>query len=173
LTLPLFLYTASLNVESYTVDLVKNVLGEIISILRVAVDSVNGLAHKEISAILGTVTSVLSIVNLGGTISTLIQLIFGAIGVVIKVVAAADKDVITPLLGEVVYVSPSESILSIDTDSLISVPSSLIGELLQLVCSIFASTSIISLLLPILTPCVEIIKSLGVTEAFAGLGLPL
>ncbi|KAF5332333.1 hypothetical protein D9758_016114 [Tetrapyrgos nigripes] len=149
---PLLDQLSSLTTETCTVDLVKNILGEVVTILHGAVGAVNALVNKEVSIVLATVNGVLSIVDLCGLIGTLLQLVFGAVGVVIKVVAAADKDVIMPLLCEVV---------------------SLVGQLLQIVCSILASTGILSLLLSILTPFLQLITSLGVTDAFAGLGLPL
>ncbi|THU84984.1 hypothetical protein K435DRAFT_806280 [Dendrothele bispora CBS 962.96] len=148
---PLAVQLNSLTVENCTLSIVEPIVNDIKGVLSTAISDVQGLVGQPVGTLLKTVDSVLSVTDVLGLVGTLLQIVFGAVSAVLKLVhGLADEGAICKLLGEVL---------------------TLVGQLLQLVTGIVGG--LLNLLLPLLTPVLSIITQLGVTQAFSGLGLPL
>ncbi|KAK7468265.1 hypothetical protein VKT23_002775 [Stygiomarasmius scandens] len=148
---PLAAQLNSLTVENATLAIVQPIVEDIKGVLSTAISDVKGLVGQPVGTVLKTVDSILSVTDVLGLVGTVLQIVFGAVSAVLKLVHnVTDGDAICTLLGEVL---------------------TLVGQLLQVVTGIVGG--LLSLLLPLLTPVLSIITQLGVTQAFSGLGLPL
>ncbi|KAF9018153.1 hypothetical protein BDZ89DRAFT_357904 [Hymenopellis radicata] len=101
--------------ENITVEIVTPIIHEATGIIATAIADVKVLVGVSIEVVLTSATGVLALVDIAALISTLITVIFGAVSVVLSVVVDAEKELIAPLLCELL---------------------TLVAELLQLVLSI-------------------------------------
>ncbi|KAG7439828.1 uncharacterized protein BT62DRAFT_938617 [Guyanagaster necrorhizus] len=85
-----------------TAEILKPILEDAINILGTALTDVQALVGLTTDVVLSTGSGVLSVVDLCGLLTILINLISGVVALVIKLVAVVDKEVVCNLLGQIV-----------------------------------------------------------------------
>ncbi|KAF5393309.1 hypothetical protein D9757_000482 [Collybiopsis confluens] len=91
--------------DNCTTEVLTPVLAEIKVVLTTTIADVKGLVGYSTTAILTTINGVvLTVADVAGLVCGLLNLIFGAVYVVLKVVASVDAAVIKPLLIEVLKI---------------------------------------------------------------------
>ncbi|PBK71288.1 hypothetical protein ARMSODRAFT_1017201 [Armillaria solidipes] len=88
--------------ENCTAEILVPIFEEVVDILGVTLSQVQLLVGLAIEVILSTGNGVLSVVDLCGLLTTLINLICGVVALVIKLVAVVDREVVFNLLGQII-----------------------------------------------------------------------
>ncbi|KAK0443495.1 hypothetical protein EV421DRAFT_1903507 [Armillaria borealis] len=88
--------------ENCTAEILVPIFEEVVDILGVTLSQVELLLGLAIEVILSTGSGVLSVVDLCGLLTTLINLICSVVALVIRLVAVVDREVVFNLLGQVI-----------------------------------------------------------------------
>lgn len=88
--------------ENCTAEILGSTFEEVVDILDTTLSEVQLLVGLSIEVILSTGNGALSVVDLCGLLTTLINLICGVVALVIKLVAIADREVVYNLLGQII-----------------------------------------------------------------------
>ncbi|KAK0235355.1 hypothetical protein EDD85DRAFT_954904 [Armillaria nabsnona] len=88
--------------KNCTAEILVPILEEAVGMLTVTLSEVQLLIGLTIEVILSTGTGVLSIVDLCGLLTTLINLVCGVVALVIRLVAVVDREVVFNLLGQII-----------------------------------------------------------------------
>ncbi|SJL09400.1 uncharacterized protein ARMOST_12778 [Armillaria ostoyae] len=88
--------------ENCTAEILVPIFEDVIGILEEALSEVELLLGLAIEVILSTSSGVLSVVDLCGLLTTLINLICGVVALVIRLVAVVDREVVFNLLGQII-----------------------------------------------------------------------
>ncbi|KAF9255068.1 hypothetical protein L218DRAFT_1082026 [Marasmius fiardii PR-910] len=123
-------------------------IGECTTVTAGVVPVATGVLSGAIAAIFTISGKVLSLVDIAGILALLCKIIFTALNCVLKVVAEADKQVILPLLRDIVFV----------LCQLLGLVLGLLGGLLQC-------------LLPLIVEIGVVVKALGVADICATVGI--
>ncbi|KAK7440040.1 hypothetical protein VKT23_017291 [Stygiomarasmius scandens] len=140
---PLIDELKSLSAVDCTIEKITPIVDEMKVILSGAIVDVKALVGVSLSVVLTTANGVLSLIDLCNLIATLYTLIFGAFGIVLKLVATVEYNGVCGIFAEVGF---------------------LLATLLHLIISIVGG--ILFILQPLLTVCLSVIVQIGCSSAF-------
>ncbi|THU99005.1 hypothetical protein K435DRAFT_777192 [Dendrothele bispora CBS 962.96] len=136
--------------DNCTAAAVTPIVADIKVAVNVAIADVKVLAGVGIETVLATSTGVLAVVDVAKIVAGVICLIFNAVGYILTIVVAAERDAVCALLAEVIV---------------------LVGTLLQLILSLVGG--LLVCLLPLITNVLYVAVRLNVAGVFAFLGISL
>ncbi|KAI0338314.1 hypothetical protein BDW22DRAFT_1348465 [Trametopsis cervina] len=146
----------SIATVNATIEILTPILDDLKTVINGAIEDVHALTGKPLNIILATVdgTATVTVAELAQVLGGLFNLVFGALGTVLKVAKSIGANDVVPLLAEV---------------------ATLVVALLQAVLGLVGGIvgGLLVALAPTLGSLLDILSGLGVTQLLSGLGINL